>query len=327
MDIRCDLKGDLNAFAEKQMLIKGCKWKRSDNVSPFHQYMNLLNREVTPLPREVHFSRKLECPDDLRVGFNSLVRALIFGHNVNAYLSSNLKRAGYNDGFLNDFGLHHFHLGTGICSEGKSKGFINRTGPILIAYVTESSAYLIGIYEHSSPYLWTDQAVIEVIHNEWPYALSNFKINGIPTSQEPITPVDRKVLRSKSCNSFIEMSDGTIYAPIGGGITAASTNTNLMIDYDHFFMELKIILKELCLYINRTNCERLNYPINLTLSSIIGGFLFSDTTNNIQYFVKKIDSFNLQITQFINGSLPDYYPNTEPLKLNLITELFIENKN
>ncbi|CAH6975042.1 conserved hypothetical protein [Vibrio chagasii] len=330
MDIRCNLKGDLDRFAELQMKSRGYEWRKNHKVSPFHQYMNLLNREVTPLPRTVFLSKGLECPNDLKAGFDSLVTALTSGRNVNAYLSSNLKRASYNDGFLNDFGLHHFHLGTGICSKGKSKGFVNRTGPILIAYITEQSAYLVGIYEHGrngSQYLWTDQNVIEVIHNQWPEALSSFKVNGISPSKTNITPKQRKALRSKSCNSLIEMRDGTIYSPIGGGITGASTNTKITIEFDQFFAELNIILKELCLYINRTSDYHVHYPIYLSLSSITGGNLFVDKTNNIQYLVRMVDSYNLQITQFINGVLPDYYPHTKPFKVNIITELIIANKN
>lgn len=329
MDIRCDLKNDLNAFAQMMMKSKGYKYRKNHKISTFHQYMNILIREVSPLPREVFVSSKLKCPTELRIGFDAFIKKLKRGYNVNPYLSSDLRRADYNDGFLNDFGLHHFHLGTEICKAGKSKGFINRTGPILVAYVTNKSAYLIGIYEHGKnayPYLWTDQYVIEVIHNEWPYVLSAFKINGLLPSPAPITPEQRQILRRNSYNSFIEMPDGTIYAPIGGGITGANTNSKLTIEFDRFYIEVKLILSELCSYINMSSDYRMVYPVKLTLSSIVGGYLFNDTSNNIQYFARRVGHCNLQITKIINGVLPEHYPHYRSFKVNIITELIIANK-
>jgi hypothetical protein len=330
MDIRCNLRDDLNTFAEGQMQSKGYKWQKNHKISSFHQYMNLLNREVTPKPREVRISNEFSCPNELMTSFNTFINDLRLGYNVNAYLSSNLKRAGYNDGFLNDFGLHHFHLGIGICNTGKSKGFINRTGPVLVAYVTDKTAYLIGIYEHgenASLDLWTDQFTIEIIHNEWPEVLSAFKIHGISPSPEPITTEQRKVLRSKSCNSFIEMPDGVIYAPMGGGVTSANTNTNLTIQFDIFYSDAKLILNELCLYINNSSDYRMNYPVNLTLISINSGYVFNDKNNDIHYFVSTIDSCNLQISQIFHGVLPAYYPHLNLFKVNEISGLIIANRN
>ncbi|BDM64586.1 hypothetical protein NFHSH190041_20380 [Shewanella sp. NFH-SH190041] len=326
MDIRCDLEGDLDRFAEHQMKVNGYKSSKNDNLSVFRQYMNLLNREIPPKPRTVFLSRELNCPNDLVPGFNSLVDALTNGKNVNPYLSSNLKLTSYSDGFLNDFGLHHFHLGTEICSKGKSKGFINRTGPVLIAYITEQSAYLIGIYEHGrkgAKYLWVDKTVIEIIHNQWPEAIAHFKINGISLSQYPITPEQRKALRNKSCNSFIEMSDGTIYAPIGGGVTAAGTNTKITIEFDRLITKLTILLEKLCSYINLTRDYRLRYPITLTLSSIINGYLFIDKHNHIQYLVHIVNDVEILIIKYTNGVLPDYYPHMKSFQVNSITESII----
>jgi len=330
MDIRCNLRSDLNVFAELEMQSNGYKWRKNYKISSFHQYMNLLNRSISPSPREVFISKELSCPNEVNKGFDTLINALEHGDNVNIYLSSNLKRAGYNDGFLNDFGLHHFHLGTGLCCTGKSKGFINRTGPVLIAYITDKAAYLIGIYEHGengSPYLWTDQFLIEVLHNEWPEILSVFKIRGISSSAEIITPEQRKNLRTNSVNSFIEMPDGTIYSSIGGGITCAKTNTNLTVGFDRLYSEAKSILNELCLHINNSSYYRMSYPVRLNLISIGGGYIFNDTNNNIQYFVRMIDSMKLRITTLFHGALPEYYPKLDSLKVNAITELIIANKN
>ncbi|OCH17760.1 hypothetical protein [Aliivibrio logei] len=330
MDIRCTLRNELNLLAEREMQNKGYKWKADTKISSFHQYMNLLNREISPIPRMVFMSKNLDCPLECKDGFDALVNGFKLGFNINAYLSSNLKDASYNDSFLNDFGLHHFHLGTGICESGKSKGFINRTGPILIAYVTEESVYFLRVSKHGKggvPYLWTEQSLIEIMHEEWPELLKPYTIYGISQSSEILTSEQRQNLRKNSCNALIEMPDGTNYAPIGGGITSADTNIKFTRDFDVFYAEAKLILKELCKYINKTNDYSMRFPVKLSLKALSNGFLYEDVINKTQYLVRLTNSINLQITGFRQGELPEYYPHFDGYKVNAITESIITNKN
>ena len=71
----------------------------------------------------------------------------------------------------------------------------------------------------------------------------------------------------------------------------------------------------------------MSYPINLTLIAINSGYIFNDKNNDIHYFVRMVDPLNLQITQFVHGALPEYYPHFKLFKVNAITELIIANKN
>jgi hypothetical protein len=43
---------------------------------------------------------------------------------------------------LNDWGIHHLHLGTKI---SKNTGFVERTGPLLFVKFEKNVAYFIGV--------------------------------------------------------------------------------------------------------------------------------------------------------------------------------------
>src|SRR3954467_8254920 len=148
MDIRCDFEIEINRLAEKEMSKHGYNWSESSALNSFQKYMNIIKREVSQKSRQIFISKNLTCPSGYEKGLNDLKFKIEVGENVNPYLSSNLLNAGYSDGFLNDFGLHHFHLGEKLITSGKGKGFIERTKPILVGRITDKAAYLIGIFDH-----------------------------------------------------------------------------------------------------------------------------------------------------------------------------------
>ena len=56
------------------------------------------------------------------------------------------------DGLLNEWGVHHLHLGTK--SYSKNHAFIARTGPLLLALIAEDDFYAINVYLHGA---WESQ--------------------------------------------------------------------------------------------------------------------------------------------------------------------------
>lgn len=87
-----------------------------------------------------------------------------------------------------------------------------RTGPLLFARVTKEVFYAIDIYTHDD---FADAEIVEVIHRNWPKSIEHWILRGIQTGG--LTPDQREVLRKKRYNSFVQVTDGTTYAPIGGG--------------------------------------------------------------------------------------------------------------
>lgn len=309
MDIRCDLREDVERICRTHLSNSGYKINERSKLRVVQQYLNVLRREVQVWPREVKLHPDLFCPEELKPGFSSLVNSLELGLNVNIYLSSNLTTADFQDGFLNDYGLHHFHLGSKLEESGKSRGFVKRTGPVVLAYITNEVAYLIDIKGHGrtgDPYIWTDQDVIEKLHYEWPESIELFKFKGILASGVNPTPLEKKKLRNAGINTPIKMPDGTVYMAPGGGVTTANTSTRLQTDSDRFHMESSNVLNFLCSKI-REGSLQLKYPVNLKLKAFRPCYFFYCEMNKVGYRID-LDGEHVITRVFVWGSFPDYYP-------------------
>lgn len=195
-------------------------------------YFSALLRQITQKSRKYHQSNILVCPDDLRVGYSNLIRAVENGENLLPYQSKLFANPNKFDSLLTEWGIHHFHLGSGLDDSGS---FIQRTGPLLFALVREESFFGINILPHGS---WVDSDLIETIHNNWPYLLVHAKM---PTGiqDDCLTEEQRTKLRKKNCNSTISVSDGTTYLGIGGGFVSSGHNIKARINADRQRAEIE----------------------------------------------------------------------------------------
>ena len=137
------------------------------------------------------------------------------GGDLAPYLSKKIRDLEYNDDLLNDWGIHHLHLGTRI----EKDGFVNRTGPVLHCRFENDIAYFIDVLPHGS---WTLQRLVTIMHENWPESLSQFMIRGV--TGDRLTDEEIKVLRNKRLNYSLEMNDSTVYSIMGGGYSTAGTN-------------------------------------------------------------------------------------------------------
>jgi hypothetical protein len=183
-------------------------------------YLNAEKRRPDQRPRTVILSDTFSCPDSLQAGWNRLKGMIETGQDITANLSKLITQLINKDSMLNDWGVHHFHLGSDLKGE-----FVERTGPLLFALIRNEIFYAIGVYEHGS---WADPDIIEVIHRNWPEAVSQFRIHGASLTTN-FTEQDRITLRQKNVNGFTTTNDGTIYAPIGGGTVCAGHNINAVL--------------------------------------------------------------------------------------------------
>lgn len=186
-------------------------------------YFNAESRRITSQPRSILLADTFICPPNLQAGWNRLRAIVESGGDVTPNLSKFVDDIDYKDAMLNDWGIYHFHLGESL--EGK---FVRRTGPLLFAYVTETVLYALGIYSHGA---WADSDCIETIHRNWPEAIESFKINGVP-AEKILTQAQRLALRRKNVNSFVAVSDGTVYGPPGGGMVCSGDNIQSVVLMD-----------------------------------------------------------------------------------------------
>jgi hypothetical protein len=130
----------------------------------------------------------------------------------------------YKDALLSDWGIHHLHLGTVLDPDG----FIKRTKPVLFTRVTNDCLYMIQIMDHGpgAEDVWSKQEIVEIIHRNWPDSIRQYRIKGIELERKA-TDSEIKQLRGAGILTMLEMKDGTIYMPVGGGI--ASDRTSLQV--------------------------------------------------------------------------------------------------
>lgn len=197
--------------------------------APVH-YFNAAQRRITATPRQILVSDDFHCPAEHLQGWEKIKRSVIEGKDLNPHLSKFIGKVKKTDLLLSDWGVHHLHLGTVL--EGR---YMARTGPLLFARVTKEVFYAINIYTHDD---FADAEIVEVIHRNWPKSIERWILHGI-RQEGRLTSDQREALRKKRYNSFVQVLDGTTYAPIGGGFVFSGHSVHAIteMDKEHYFLE------------------------------------------------------------------------------------------
>lgn len=197
-------------------------------------YFNLRKRMISAIPRKVIISKEFSCPEDKKEGLGLIIRKATNGEDITPHLHTKIKsNPHYNDPLLNDWGIHHLHLGTVT----QPNGFVNRTGPVLFARITDVNFYLIDIMDHSiSNQPWAKQKLFEIIQGNWPESINHNILNGIEMNFHP-SEADRTKLRKGGVFIPTQLLDGTIYFPIGGG-SATSGKSVEAVRQAHYYINL-----------------------------------------------------------------------------------------
>ncbi|WLH62065.1 hypothetical protein [Pseudomonas sp. FP2300] len=225
-----DFKADWHDMLKE---IMGAKWgldtKGITEDVPVH-YFNAAQRRIPVKPRALLVSDVFHCPPEHLLGWTQIKKKVEQGQDLSPHLSKLIDEIGKTDLMLSDWGVYHLHLGTEL--KGR---YIARTGPLLFARVTEDDFYAISIYSHDD---WTDADIVETIHRNWPESIAHWVLKGMQPA-EKLTSDQRKTLRKKRYNSFVQVSDGTTYAPIGGGYVFSGHSIFAIteMDKEHDFLE------------------------------------------------------------------------------------------
>ena len=131
----------------------------------------------------------------------------------------------YNDHLLNDWGIHHLHLGTNL----EADGFVNRTGALLYVVFRDTldvygegntDAHLIGVMSHND---FATQELLEITHANWPRLMQFGSVVGLKGDR--LSDDQISVLRSRRLNYCLLLRDGKAYLPPGGGVTLSGAST------------------------------------------------------------------------------------------------------
>jgi hypothetical protein len=185
------------------------------------KFFNVHLRNISTRPRNVKRAKELTFPPAFHHTIEAIAHKATVGEPLTPHLSKRLLDLNYHDSLLNDWGLHHLHLSTSV----GASGFVDRTGPLLFAHVTNGTFHMVTVLEHGS---WTNKYLLETLLNNWPELLEPYEMCGVVGLEAPISPADRSKLRKANISMPTQLSNGKVYFPIGGGVTTAGSNVQIV---------------------------------------------------------------------------------------------------
>lgn len=213
--LRADFEADLIAELRARLVTEQ-RWGAAEvaaieDSDICAQYFDARRRRVCERPRSIEQAAAFFCPPAHQDGWESLQAKVRNGEDINPHLSKRHASMFFSDGLLAEWGVHHFHLGT--MTEG---AYVERTGPLLYALVTDSAFFAINVLSHRE---FEDSSILESIHQNWPELISRYRVKGV--SGGGWTQSQRRALRNKRANVLTAVADGTVYMPISGGVMAS----------------------------------------------------------------------------------------------------------
>lgn len=213
-----DFKADLLVMARQNLTADwSAQVERISDDDVLIAYFDSLRRRLALRPRKIWIADDFACPPDHGAGWTRLQSKIVDGEDLRPHLSRGHAKLNTLDGLLNDWGVHHLHLGTAPASGDPS--FIVRSGPVLFARITSDDFYAINVYPHGA---WEQTSVLESLHRNWPDAIKGYRLRGI--HGESLTDAQRRNLRKVNLQTATTTSDGTVYMAIGGGVASSGTS-------------------------------------------------------------------------------------------------------
>lgn len=181
-------------------------------------FYNLMKRVVLPKPRGIVKSREFICPPELDHALEFLESKISTGESLNGHLSRQIVNLEYRDALLNDWGIQHLHLGTAPDPQGRP--LVEGTSRLLFVRFAGDTAYLVQILDHHA---FAEQRLLQIIHDNWPQVLEPYRLPENVSLIHPLSETERKQARKVGITAAVEMSDGTVYHPPGGGLMSDGT--------------------------------------------------------------------------------------------------------
>lgn len=181
-----------------------------------------------------------------------------------------------HDALLNDWNIHHFHLGKNI----ENDGFVTRTNDHLYAVVTDSDIFAICICSHGE---YSNPKALTIIKDNWPHL---FKKMYCPSTYDSNMEFDNnfiKRMRKKRALFSLNIEGSTIFS---GHTTASGANIGSVLKSDFILYKIKqqeqAFTPEIVLKYIPTNVSQiaiLNVDINIS-SEITIDNLITKILNN-----------------------------------------------
>lgn len=195
-------------------------------------YHNWLSRLIRPVARSVHLSKAYQA-NPMRAQFSAPLRDILSslerGRDLTPRLSKDVA-LGYvagsrstsrdKDLLLNDWGVHHLHLGTG--PDQNNPNFIARTDELLLVMLLSNTAYVIDIFAHKQ---WTSRAIVRAAIDSWPNVELFPQVKGVLPSRNGYTEAEHLKLRKSGILTSVDI-DGQVYIGRGFLSTAGTSSSS-----------------------------------------------------------------------------------------------------
>jgi|SRR5579863_1154591 len=233
--LKADFKTDLIAHARRMLTGDwGPEIATIDNASILIRFFDAERRRIAARPRSIEIGGDFICPTDRQDGWNSLQDKIRKGEDLGPHMSKLHSSLVNNDGLLNEWGAHHFHLG--IVLDHGNPSYIERTGPLVFALVDDAVFRAINVYQHQD---WHEISIIESLHRYWPEAIRRYRLHGI--AGEPLTGAQRGRIRRVGSQAAVTVQDGTVYGSIGGPVSFAGTKFDSVRNADRWAEEVRLL--------------------------------------------------------------------------------------
>jgi hypothetical protein len=244
--VLADFFSDVAAIVGAELTAAGYSGGSSGTAEEVvRRYRNVARRRISAKPRTVLAAKELQCPPSEEAGFQLVCEKARKGENLRPHQSRKLADPDFDDSLLNDWGINHLHLGTTL----EPDGFMTRTGPVLLARVTANEFYCIAIMTHGKGHHpWSKQQLLDIIHHNWPKSIASWTLRGLGLEWNP-SDEDVRKLRAAGVNVITQRPDGTIHAPLGGGV--ATDGSGIAVTND------VISLRKLCTHLEQLANEKL----------------------------------------------------------------------
>lgn len=148
-------------------------------------------------------------PAALQRGLRCLLQDVADGADLHPYLSTQVDHVRIPDGLLNQWGIHHFHLGA-PARHPKNARYVARTKELLFAVVDMTSFRAIGTFGHGRSF--GDVEVLNALRRAWPELVEPWRARGLMGSRSGNpSPRDVTQVRVAGANPVVTLDDGFTY--------------------------------------------------------------------------------------------------------------------
>ena len=220
-------------------------------------YFNQRKKIPLPVKRKVHYAKEFYDNLDYKLYETTINKIALYfeqGLNIYPFLSKTVKNIYLPNGrkykdkdmLLNDWGVHHLHLG----ELKDSSEFAERTRDVLFCKITDTDVYFIGVFDHKKTDTFADIDILRILKNNWvsflePYELKDVTgLVGAKGEEIKLTSKDYIELRKEGSSTIYEV-DGTFYFSPTGGYATSCHSINDVRAADDIMIELNTIRRAL----------------------------------------------------------------------------------